>query len=148
MLIPRGEDEIRWASWATRPTETIQGVSRSRTRTKDPMNQTVLISFVDLSSMFRSLVPSLSSLAVSLNKRFEKSSARHSAPLISPKKDTVENFKTVLMNPLILVLPRRTVQYAVDTDVCDSQLWCVLPKEQENGTVWPIGRWSRTPTCV
>lgn len=38
----------------------------------------------------------------------------------------------------ILALPRADGQYSIDTDDCDTQVWCVLVQKQEDKVLKPL----------
>ena len=54
-------------------------------------------------------------------------------------------FKSQLINPRVLAIPKADRRYTLDTDACDYQVSCVLLQEQDEETnPKPIGYWSRS----
>ncbi len=55
-----------------------------------------------------------------------------------------DTLKQRLLAPPILRLTLYSRTYTIDVDASKSQLGCALLQEQEDGTLMPIGYWSRT----
>lgn len=83
-----------------------------------------------------------------MNTRLRKDQPTTFLTLSEAKKDTVENLRTLLTNQLILTLPRTTSSCILDPDARDSQIVCVLLRQQADGKVRPIDYWSRTLTSA
>lgn len=58
----------------------------------------------------------------------------------------MNTLKEALMSPLVLKLPNSTSHITWDADAFIVQFECILLKQQEDGTIKPIGYWSRSLT--
>jgi len=54
-----------------------------------------------------------------------------------------DDLRQALLAPPILALPKAKGQMIVDVDACADQLGCTFLQEQSDGTIFPVGYWSR-----
>lgn len=59
------------------------------------------------------------------------------------ERNAVNELKSKLTSPPVLGLPRSIGKFTLDLDASDSQLGCVLPQEQDDMQLKPVGYWSR-----
>lgn len=105
----------------------------------DPTTRKELKYFSVIGNVFHRFVLNFSKVAVSLYKRLRKYQLTLFSSLTPDEKDAIENPKKLLTSPWLLSFSRATSHFAVDVDVCDSQVGRVLPQQQENDTSSSIG---------
>lgn len=64
------------------------------------------------------------------------------AQTIQIRRHRTQRFMEKLITPPVLALPRLNGQYTINTDVCDTQVECVLLQKQKYNLLKLIGYWS------
>eukprot|EP00171_Calliarthron_tuberculosum_P023550 IDg23550t1 len=109
-----------------------------------PETQTQLRSFLGMCNVYRRFVPNFARTAAPLNKLLEKGQSAELSPPSAEQNEAFELLKLALVSPPVLQLPRRDLEYSVDTDACNTQIGCSLMQTHEDGKRYPIGFWSRS----
>ena len=111
-----------------------------------PTTKTQLKSFLGMCNVYRRFVQDFTRRARPLN---ELTKADVDAKLPSPSAEaeaSFEDLRNALLSPPILALPKRDRRFVVDSDACADQLGCALLQEDGEGTLHPLGYYSRSLT--
>jgi len=105
-----------------------------------------LQSFLGLCNVYRRFVPNFARIAEPLTKKLRKGEPQTFGDLNEEESQAYVRLRDSMISPPVLALPRAGYPYTLDTDACDHQVGCVLMQEQEDGTLRPVGYWSRSLT--
>ena len=118
------------------------------TKALPPRNKTQVRAFLGMCNVYRRFVNGFTRIAHPLNKKVCKDQPESWEHLSDDELTAFEQLKKSLVTAPILALPREGYPYTLDTDASDRQLGCCLLQQQEDGTLHPIGYWSRTLTSA
>ena len=111
-----------------------------------PKNKTQLRSFLGMCNVYRRFVKGFTRIAHPLTQKVCKDQPDSWENLADEELRAFEQLKRNLVTAPILALPRDGYAYTLDTDASEYQLGSCLLQEQPDGTLHPIGYWSRTLT--
>ncbi len=109
-----------------------------------PPTQTQVRSFLGMCKVHRLFIKDFAKIAGPINDLPKKGMPAHLGPPTGEQLVAFNTLKQRLLAPPILRLPVYGRPYTVDVHASKSQLGCALLQEQEDGTLMPIGYWSRT----
>lgn len=138
VLVLCRKDQLPWPCYSIRTNETIGADNRSCTQTQGSYNSNTTA--IVLGAMQRILLFCFEILKS--GSTVEQKLWRDQPTLVSSstegEKDAVENLKILLTNQSILARTRGTRQFIIDTEVCYSQVWCLLLQTYNNCRARPI----------
>ena len=111
---------------------------------KPPKTKTQLKSFLGMCNVCRRFIKGFSKTSFPLNARTGGNQPAELGPLTEEESEAFHDLKKRLQTTPILALPRPGCPCVLDTDASDRQLGCTLLQEQPDGTLHPIGCWSRS----
>lgn len=95
---------------------------------------TELKSFFKLCSVFCWFVRSFARIVALLNKSLVKDQPFHHFDSLDEKEvQALLDLQDKLLSRLLLAIPILTRRYKLDTDICDTQIGCVLIQDQPDG---------------
>ena len=98
--------------------------------------------------MYRRFISGYAQIAFPLFRRTRKNEPDAWEDLTDTEMDAFQTLRRCLLTAPILALPREGFSYTLDTDASSYQVGCCLLQEQSDGTLHPIGYWSRTLTAA
>ena len=108
-----------------------------------PTTKTLLKSFLGMCNVCRRFIKDVAQRAKSLNAMTH---AQVHPDLPNPSDVALaafEDLRQALLAAPVLALPKTKGQIVVDFDACADQLGCTFLQEQPDGTILPVGYWSR-----
>lgn len=113
-------------------------------RAKAPTTKTQVRSFLGMCNMYRRFIAGYAQIAFPLFQKTCKNEPDAWENLTDTEMDAFQTLRRCLLTAPILALPREGFPYTLDTDASAYQVGCCLLQEQSDGTLHPIGYWSRT----
>ena len=118
------------------------------TKALPPRNKTQVRAFLGMCNVYRRFVHGFTRIAHPLTQKVRKDQPDSWEHLSEDELRAFETLKKSLVTAPILALPREGYPYTLDTDASERQLGCCLLQRQPDGTLHPIGYWSRTLTSA
>ena len=109
-----------------------------------PTTKTEVRSFLGMCNVYRRFIKDFATIARPLTSLTKKEVAERWQVLTEEQMHSFETLKEKLVSPPVLALPRPDLPYIVETDANDYQVGCVLSQKYPDGTVKPLGYFSKT----
>ena len=138
-------DKVEYLGHIIRPgkLEVDRAHTASLRDAKPPTTKTELRSFLGLFNVYRRFVKDFTGLAHPLNKLLQKGSP-DKFELDAEQLASFHSFIERVTTPPVLALPRKGLQYSIDTDASAYGVGVTLFQTESGGNRVPLGYWSRT----
>ena len=117
-------------------------------RAKPPKTKTQVRSFLGMCNMYRRFIAAYARIAHPLFQKTKKDAPEHWESLSEDEMKAFQMLRRCLLTAPILALPKEGRPYTLDTDASSYQVGCCLLQRQPDGTLHPVGYWSRVLTSA